>query len=156
MNDQILREHLLKLLDGKQAHVGFEKVVPEILPEYRGAKAKGVPYTAWELLEHLRLAQIDIIGFCRNPDYKEPKWPDDYWPSQSAPANEAEWEKSVEKFKTDLNGFKKYISKPDLDLFATIPHGSGQTYLREALLIADHNSYHLGQIVLIRRVLGIW
>ena len=114
-----------------------------------------LPYSPWQLLEHMRIAQHDIFDFCRNPNYVEMKWPDDYWPNPEPPGADA-WEKSVAAFRRDREALKQFFADPSLDLLAAIPHGTGQTYLREALLIADHNAYHLGQLVAVRRVLGNW
>jgi uncharacterized damage-inducible protein DinB len=151
-----LRAHLVKHLEGKGAHATFDAAVKGIPPEYYGALADGMPYTLWQLLEHIRLAQWDILDFCRNPDYKELKWPDDYWPRDAAPTDQAAWDASIASFRADLDAMKQLASDPATDLFARIPHGTGQTYLREVLLVADHNAYHVGQLVLLRRALGIW
>lgn len=154
--DQALREHLSELLVGEHAHAGFGRVVEELPPEARGARAEGLPHTPWQLLEHLRIAQRDIVDFSRDPDYSEPKWPDDYWPPDAAPPNEAAWNEAVAAFRADLETFVARVRDPATDLFAPIPWGKGQTILREALLIADHNAYHLGQLVDVRRALGCW
>ncbi len=151
-----LREHLVKLLRGRQAHVTFEDTVGDFPARLRGVKPKGVPYSAWQLVEHLRLAQWDIYDFCVNPEYKELRWPDDYWPRTAAPPNNAAWQKSLRQFQADRNRMVRLVRNPRTDLYARIPWGSGQTILREALLVADHNSYHVGQLVLLRRLLGQW
>ena len=119
----------------------------------RGAKAAGLPHTPWQLLEHMRIAQWDILDFCRNPQYESRAWPEDYWPKNAAP-RAGEWEKSVRRFRADLAALRKLVSQTDLH--APIPWGAGQTILREALLVADHNSYHLGQLVLVRKALNAW
>ncbi|MGI9189223.1 MAG: DinB family protein [Longimicrobiaceae bacterium] len=148
------RETVARLLDWGEAHAGFDKALSGIPPELRGVQPEGLPYSPWQLLEHLRLAQRDILDFCRDPDYTRPEWPDDYWPPTHAPASADEW--SVEAFRGDRDALRRLASDPDLDLTAEIPHGEGQTYLRELLLVADHNAYHLGQLVVVRRLLGIW
>jgi hypothetical protein len=122
----------------------------------RGAKLERLPYTAWQLLEHLRLAQWDILDFSRNPNYRERKFPDEYWPKTQAPPDEEAWRKSVAAFRHDLKEMQKLVENPKTALFAKIPWGDGQTILREALLVADHNAYHLGQLVMLRRLLGAW
>jgi len=154
--DRSLRDHLLELLRGRSAHLDFDKAIGKLPPELRGAKAPGLPHTVWQLLEHLRLAQWDILEFSRNPDYVAPKWPDDYWPETEAPPDDAAWNRSVEAFHSDLQAMKDLVADAQTDLYAKIPWGDGQTILREALLIADHNAYHLGQIVSVRQALGAW
>lgn len=155
-NDEALRKHLLELLDGAQAHAPFDKVVSGIPAKLRGEIPKGLPHSAWMLLEHMRLAQWDILDFSRNPKYKEMKWPDDYWPRSPTPPSEAAWDKSVKSFHDDLAAMKQLVNDAKTDLFAKIPWGDGQTILREAMLVADHNSHHLGQLIDVRRLLGAW
>jgi len=155
-NDAALREQLRKLLDWQDAHVGFDRAVDGIPPDLRGQKPAGAPYSPWQLLEHLRLAQYDILDFCRNPQYQEMKWPDDYWPASAAPASAADWDASVKQFREDRKAFQDLAADPKIDLFAKIPHGQGQTYLREILLEADHAAYHIGELVVVRRLLGAW
>jgi hypothetical protein len=155
-NDKALREHLVKLLTGGEAHADFEAAIKDFPAELRGKTPEGADHSAWELLEHLRIAQGDILDFSRNPDYKERKWPEDYWPGTAALPDEKAWDKSVRAFQKDLRAMCELVSDTKTDLFAKIPHGDGQTILREALLVADHNSYHLGQMVLLRRLLGAW
>ena len=154
--DAALREHLLYLLGGGGAHLKFDEAIAEFPPALRGKPVERLPYTAWQLLEHMRIAQWDILDFTRNPNYKEMKFPDDYWPSSAAPPDEAAWEGSVAAFHRDLAEMQKLVADPGTDLYARIRWGDGQTVLREALLVADHNAYHLGQIVLLRRLLGEW
>lgn len=151
-----LRAHLQKLLDWQDAHVGFDAAVDGIAPELRGAVPAGLPYSAWQLVEHLRLCQEDILDFCRNPAYAEKEWPDDYWPGAAAPPSASAWQKSIAAFRKDRDELKRLAADPGVDLFARIPHGSGQTILRELLLVADHNAYHVGQLVAVRRALGAW
>jgi DinB superfamily len=154
--DQSLRKHLLELLDAGHAHATFAQVIADFPARYRGEVPKGLPHSAWMLLEHMRIAQWDILDFSRNPKYKTLKWPQDYWPKNPAPASALEWEKSAGSFKEDLEAMKKLVSDPKTELFAKIPWGEGQTVLREAMLVADHNAHHLGQLIDIRRLLGIW
>jgi hypothetical protein len=156
MSDDALRAHVLRILDWQDAHVGFDAVIEGIPPELRGTQTRGLPYSPWQLLEHMRIAQHDILDFCRNAAYVEMKWPDDYWPKSPAPPSAAAWEQSVAAFRRDRQTLKQLVADPNMDLFAKIPHGTGQTYLREALLIADHNAYHLGQLVTVRRLLDMW
>ena len=151
-----LREHVVNLLTGGHAHATFEQAVKGLPVEMRGKVPEGAEHSPWQLLEHLRLAQWDILDFSRNPKYQALKWPDDYWPKEKAPADEKAWDKSVRAFKKDLKEIVARVSDEKTDLFAKIPHGDGQTILREALLVADHNAYHVGQLVLVRRLLGAW
>jgi hypothetical protein len=155
-SDKSLREHLVKLLNGGNAHADFKTVMKGFPAELRGKTPKGVEHSPWELLEHIRIAQWDILDFSRNPNYKAPKWPDEYWPATAAPPDEKAWDRSMRAFGKDLKAMCELVSDEKTDLFAKIPHGDGQTILREALLVADHNSYHLGQMVLLRRLLGAW
>lgn len=150
-----LRHWLDWLLAGGGAHAGFDDAVKDFPPKLRGVRASGLPHTAWQLLEHLRLAQWDILEFSTNPKYKTLSWPDDYWPAADAPGR-GEWNKSVQQFRDDRNALRKLVANPRTDLNAQIPWGDGQTLLREALLVADHNAYHIGQLVLVRRALGTW
>ena len=154
--DKALREHLLYLLRGGGAHLNFDAAVANLPPKLRGAKPRRAPYSPWQLLEHMRIAQWDILDFCRNPNYTELEFPAGCWPKTQAPPNNAAWEKSVKAFRADLRAMQKLVADPKTDLFARISWGDGQTILREALLVADHNAYHLGQLVVIRRLLGAW
>lgn len=156
MSTDSLRGHLVRLLDWQDAHATFDAAVQGIEPEHQGIRPPGLPHSAWELLEHLRITQRDILDFCRDPGYVEPKWPDDYWPSSAAPPSPDAWNQSASAFRDDRGVLKQLAADPAVDLFAAIPHGTGQTLLRELLLVADHNSYHVGQLVLVRRALGIW
>jgi hypothetical protein len=155
-NDRSLRKHLVELLDGGRAYAKFDKIIADFPTKLRGKIPEGMPHSAWMLLEHLRLAQWDILDFSRNPKYVAPKWPQDYWPESSSPPSAAAWNKSVKSFGDDLEAMKKLLSNPQTDLFTRLPWGDGQTILREALLIADHNAHHFGQLIDIRRLLGIW
>jgi hypothetical protein len=155
-NDQNLRDHLLELLRGGSAHLKLDKAIEGLPAELRGAKAPGLPHTVWQLLEHLRIAQWDILEFSRDPDHVSPKWPEGYWPETSVPPDDAAWDQSVENVRRDLQAMQDLVADPKTDLFARIPWGDGQTILREALLTADHNAYHLGQLVSVRQALGAW
>ena len=119
-------------------------------------RVAGFPHSAWELVEHLRITQRDILDFCRDPNYVEPKWPDDYWPKSPEPPSERAWDESIAAFREDRAALEALAADGSIDLFAKIPHGSGQTYLRELVLVADHNAYHLGQLVMLRQQLGAW
>lgn len=154
--DKILREHLLYLLKGGGAHVKFDEVVENFPVKLRGQKPAGFPHSAWMLLEHMRIAQWDILDFSVNWKYKSLEFPDDYWAKTEAPPSTAAWEKSLRDFRKDLKAMQDLVADPKTDLYAKIPWGDGQTILREALLIADHNAYHLAQIVDVRRLLGAW
>jgi DinB superfamily len=151
-----LRQQLLELLRGGNAHAGFDAAVADFPVQFRGKKPKGAEHSAWQLLEHLRIAQWDILEFSRDAKHVSPKWPDGYWPKADAPPSAAAWSNSVRRFRADLKAMAKLVADKDRDLFALIPHGEGQTLLREALLLADHNAYHIGQLILLRRLLGAW
>ena len=155
-NDKKLREHVVNLLRGGGAHLDFEKAVANLPPNLRGVKLPNLPFTPWGLLEHMRIAQWDILEFSRNPKHVSPDWPAGYWPSGDAPADEAAWENSIKQFRADLKAMQKLVKDATKDLLSPIPHGDGQTLLREALLVADHNAYHLGELVILRRLLGAW
>jgi hypothetical protein len=154
--DTLLREHLIKLLTGGEAHVEFKKAVAGLPTHLRGKIPDSAEHSPWQLVEHLRIAQRDILDFSRDPNYVAPNWPDDYWPREAAPENDAVWEESVQAFQRDREALCELISNPATDLYAKIPWGDGQTILREALLTADHNAYHVGQLVTVRRLLGAW
>ena len=151
-----LREHLFELLKGGSAHAGYGDAVKDLPEKLRGVKPDGLPHSAWMLLEHLRIAQQDILQFSRNPKCKTPKWPDDYWPKTAAPPSNAAWNKSVQQFRKDLKTMQDLVANPKTDLYARIPWGDGQTILREALLVADHNAYHIAQLIDVRRLLDAW
>ena len=157
MQDQeALREHLIRLLDWEDAHVNFNTVLSGWPKELRGTKLSGCPHTAWQLLEHLRICQWDILEFSRNPNHVPPSFPSGYWPVDEGPPNDAAWDGSVLRFQSDLNEMKGLLGDPAVNLLAPIAHGKGQTILREALLVADHNSHHLGQLIMLRRLSGTW
>lgn len=151
-----LRTQLVKFLDWREAHADFDAAVDGIPLNARGAVPPGLPHSPWQLIEHLRIAQHDILDFCINPGYEEMSWPDDYWPASPEPPTAAAWDDSIAGYQGDLAAMQRLVQDEAIDLFATIPHGSGQTYIREILLVVDHASYHVGQIVLVRRLLGIW
>jgi hypothetical protein len=155
-DDKALRQHLVKLLKGGDAHADFEHAIADFPAELRGKTPKGAEHSPWELLEHLRIAQQDILDFSINPDYKEKEWPKEYWPATDAPPDPKAWDRSINAYCEDLKALCALAEDPKTDLFAKIPHGDGQTILREILVVADHNSYHLGQLVLLRRLLGAW
>ena len=157
MSDEALREQLARILDWEEAHVGFDKAIADLPADKRGARATGFEHSVWELLEHMRIAQEDVLDFCVNPTYVHGlKWPDNYWPTQPAPASVAAWDASVAQFKRDREQFKA-LARETKDLHALVPTGKGrQTYLRAILLMVSHNTYHLGQIVAVRRAIGAW
>ena len=154
--DQTLREHLLYLLGGGGAHATFDDVVKDWPAKLRGTKPEKLPHSAWMLLEHMRIAQWDILEFSRNAKHKSPDWPAGHWPKTEAPPSAASWEESIQKFRDDLKAMQDLVANPKIDLYARISWGDGHTILREALLVADHNAYHLGQMVDLRRLLGAW
>jgi hypothetical protein len=155
-NDRSLRQHLLELLAGGSAHAKFEDVIKDFPVELRGKKPDGLPHSPWMLLEHLRIAQWDILEFSRNAKHVSPAWPAGYWPNTGAPPSDSAWDKTIKEFRRDLKSMQSFVADPKTDLFARIPWGDGQTILREALLVADHNAYHLAQLVDARRLLGAW
>jgi hypothetical protein len=154
--DATLRKQLTEMIRGGNAHADFKKAIEDFPAEVRGKRPKGSPHSPWELLEHMRIAQLDILEFSRNADYKSPNWPEGYWPETPEPPDPKAWDRSVHGFCQDMQTMRDLIEDAGSDLYTSIPHGSGQTLLREALLVADHNSYHLGQLVLLRRILGAW
>jgi DinB superfamily len=151
-----LRQHVLYLLEGGGAHTKFDEVIAGIPAKLRGRKPAGLPHSLWMLLEHLRIAQWDILEFSRNRKHVSPEWPEGYWPDTEAPPSAAAWNASIRKFRQDSKAMENLVTNPKTDLFVRIPWGDGQTILREALLVADHNAYHLGQMLDIRRLLGAW
>lgn len=159
MNDihnKALREHLVYLLSDGGAHAKFDQVIHGIPARLRGRKPQDMPHSPWMLLEHMRIAQWDILDFSRNPKYQSLPWPQGYWPKSNAPPSAVAWSKSIQSFVKDLKAMQQLVRNPKTDLFARIPWGDGQTILREALLVADHNAYHLGQLLDVRRLLGAW
>lgn len=155
MTSEPLREHLVYLLEEGGAHAGFESATEDFPAELRGVRPPGAPHSAWELLEHLRIAQWDILEFTRDPKHVSPKFPKGYWPETPVPPNDRAWDESAASFLRDRSGLVE-LAKTTPDLLAPISHGDGQTVLRELLVAADHNSYHLGQLLLVRRLLDTW
>jgi hypothetical protein len=155
-NDKALRSHVLELMKGGHAHADLDSALGDFPAKLRGKKPKGAEHTAWQLLEHIRIALWDILEFSRNAKHVSPKWPDGYWPRTEAPPSAAAWNTSIRKVRADQKAMEKLVTSTRSELLAPIPHGTGQTLLREALLVADHNAYHIGQLVLLRRLLGAW
>lgn len=155
-NDMALRQHVIDLLREGHAHATFEAAIKNLPAALRGKRPKGAEHSLWEILEHLRIAQWDILEFSRDPRHQSPAWPSGYWPTTAAPPDEKAWDKSVRAFRRDLNAMCALVENKSTDLFAKIPHGDGQTILREALLVANHNAYHLGEMILARRLLSAW
>lgn len=152
--DKELRDHLEKLMRMGQAFRPWQELLEGLSLQEAGNRVEGLPYSIWQLLEHLRFAQQDILDFCRNPNYQEPDWPDDYWPAEAAPPDQAMLDKTLKAIRRDLEAMVQLVQDTENDLFAVIPHGNGQTLLREAMLVAEHNAYHLGQVVVLRRLQG--
>lgn len=155
-NQTTVRTLLLDQLENEHAHIGFDKAVDGLKLSDTGIRPKGLPHSVWELAEHIRLAQHDIVDFCRNPDYETPAWPDDYWPESPQPEDQQQWDEMIENVHRGQRQMADIIKNEENDLLTPIPHGSGQTLFREAMLIVDHNAYHIGQIVQVRRLLGVW
>jgi uncharacterized damage-inducible protein DinB len=151
-----LRKELKELLTGGQAHAGVKSILESITPQARNTRLPGMSHTIWELLEHMRIAQEDILRYTLDSTWVSPSFPDGYWPDQSKPMTESDWDSTLDKFQADLNEVIQLLEDLTIDLTTEIPHGEGHTYLREILLVADHNSYHLGQIVQIRKAIGDW
>ena len=154
--DGALRKQLVELLKGGNAHLDFEKAIADLPAALRGVRPPGLPHTPWRLIEHMRIAQWDIVEFSFNSRHVSPEFPAGYWPAGDAPRDDAEWDRTIAAFRTELATMIDRVTDLQTDLFARIPHGQGQTVLREALLLADHNAYHLGQLVTVRRLLGAW
>jgi hypothetical protein len=151
-----LRDQVISLLEGGNAHVTFDDAVKDLPPKFRGIKPEGAAHTAWELVEHMRIAQSDILEFSRDSKHLSPDWPEGYWPKTARPPSDAAWKKSIASIKKDREAMIKLVRNPKTDLYEEIPHGTGQNILREALLIADHNAYHLGELVFLQRLIGAW
>jgi hypothetical protein len=154
--DKALREQLVKLLTDSEAHANFETAVKDMPADLQGKRPKGAAHSPWEMLEHLRIAQFDILEFARNAKHKSPEFPDGYWPKSPEPPDAKAWEKSAAAFRADRKSLCDLIDNESTDLFAKIPHGDGQTILRQVLLAVDHNAYHIGELILLRRILGAW
>ena len=155
-NDSELRNQLVRMLTIRQAHMDFEDAVADFPEEHINTKAPNCDYTFWHLLEHLRIAQWDILEFCRNPEHQSPEFPGGYWPADESEPDDKAWNNSVQVFRAELKAMQALVSDPDADITAPLSQGSGQTLLREVLLLADHNAYHLGQMVVLRRILKCW
>lgn len=154
--DRTLREQLVALMTGGNAHADFEDAVRGLPVDLRGKRPNGSPHSPWELVEHMRIAQWDILEFSRDAKHKSPEWPSGYWPASPVPPDESAWDKSIRGFRRDLKAMGALVTDSATDLYAKIPHGDGQNILREALLVADHNAYHVGQLILTRKLLGAW
>lgn len=154
--EESLRLHLGRVLDGRNAHVDFEGAVADLPAALCGRRPEGMPHSPWEVLEHLRIAQEDILEFSRRPDWTSPGWPEGYWPAGPKPPDDGAWDRTLDAFRADLTAMKDLVLDPDRDLHQPFPWGEGHTLLREALLLADHNAYHLGELVAVRRLLGAW
>lgn len=153
-SDRLLRNHLAELLAGGAAHLDFDQAVANLPRAHRAGKPAGQPHTPWRLIEHMRLAQWDILKFSTDESHVSPDWPSGYWPAGDGPPSDRAWNASLKAFRTDLNAMLKLVADPATDLLAPIAWGQGQTILREAMLLADHNAYHLGQLVILRKILG--
>lgn len=154
--EETLREELIALLDGGNAHMGFEEVVADFPLEFINRKSENMPYGFWHILEHMRIAQWDILEFIRNPDHVSPHYPEGYRPGPGDRADKEQWLKTIAGFRADLNALKGLVANPDTDLFAPLPHAPDYTIFREILLAADHNAYHLGELAILRQVMGLW
>jgi hypothetical protein len=154
--DTALRDHLARALGWAEAHMSLDDAVADLAPPLRARVPTGLPYSAWQLLEHIRITQHDILDFCRNPDYEEIAWPDAYWPKSPAPPSDGAWAESARRIREDRSALEALARDPAIDLAARIPHGTGQTYLREILLVIDHTAFHLGELIVVRRLLGAW
>ncbi|WDF56590.1 DinB family protein [Mucilaginibacter sp. KACC 22063] len=153
-NHQILTDEIVKLLQGGTAHASFQDAIDGLAPELRGERPYGLPYSIWQLVEHIRIAQWDMLEFSKDGNHQSPKWPDDYWPKEAAPKDNEAWDNSIKQIESDLEEFIRLLKSEDI--YTKIPHGDGQTILREALQMADHTSYHISEIILIRRLLKAW
>jgi hypothetical protein len=151
--DQVLRDQLIQAVGGRQAHIDFESAIAGIQPNLRRVRPPNAPHSPWELLEHMRITQHDILQFSIDPNYESPKWPEGYWPKKPEPPDNSAWDRTVKALLADRKAFEDLLQNPKSDLFTPFPYGDGQTLLREALLIASHNSYHLGQLVYAHRQL---
>jgi hypothetical protein len=155
-SEAAVRDHLARVLGWEDAHATFDAAVADLREDLRGRRPEGVPYSPWQLVEHLRITQHDLLEFCRNADYRELDWPDDYWPKTADPPSSAAWDESSRRYREDRAALQALARDPSVDLTARIPHGTGQTYLRELLLAIDHAAYHVGELIVVRRLLGAW
>ncbi len=155
-SDQVVREQLLALLNGGNAHMPFEEAVADFPVEHFNTRPPDIAYTPWHILEHLRIAQWDILDFIRNPDYVTPEWPKEYWPDPGETADQAQWDKTINLFLSDAGSLREIVSDPETDLYAPITHAPDYTILREILVVSDHNAYHIGEFAILRQVMGTW
>ncbi len=155
-SDQVVRDQLLALLNGGNAHMPFEEAVADFPSEHFNTHPPNITYSPWHILEHLRIAQWDILDFIRNPDYVTPEWPKDYWPDPGETADQAQWDQTINTFLSDAQSLRDIVSEPKTDLFAPIPHAPDYTILREMLVVSDHNAYHIGEFAILRQVMGTW
>ena len=156
ISDQVVREQLLALLNGGNAHMSFEQAIAQFPPEHFNTMPPHIAYTPWHLLEHIRIAQWDILEFILNPDHKSPQWPSEYWPHPAEDADNDQWNRTISLFLSNLQTLRDMVVDPDRDLYAPIPHASDYTIFREILVVADHNAYHLGEFAILRQVMGTW
>lgn len=156
MSDATLRDQLLALLKGGNAHLTFDDVIADFPPAAMNQQPPNVPYTPWHILEHLRITQWDILEFVRNPRHVSPEWPKGYWPAPDATTDVAGWQATIDAFRADLAAVQEIVRDPSIDLSAELPHAPGYTYIREVLLVADHNAYHIGEFAILRQVMGTW
>ena len=155
-SDQVVRQQLLALLNGGNAHMTFEQAVADFPAEHFNTRPLNIPYTPWHILEHLRIAQWDILDFIRNPDYITPEWPKEYWPDPEAIAHQKQWDKTINSFLENLQSLRDIVSDPETDLYAPIPHAPDYNIFREMLVVSDHNAYHIGEFAILRQVMSTW
>ena len=151
-----VRQQIARILDWEDAHAGFDAATEDLPADLRGRAPHGLPYSPWQLVEHIRRTQADILEFCRKGPYKEKDWPADYWPSATAPPTADAWDESIEAYRRDREALEEMAGDAAVPLTARVPHGTSQTYLRELLLVADHTAYHVGELIVVRRLLGAW
>ena len=155
-SEDVVREQLLHLLRGGNAHMSFDQAIDDFPLEFINSKPSNVPYSPWQLLEHLRIAQWDILEFIRNRDHVSPAWPEGYWPAKDEEANSTRWQQTIQSFRSDMKALETIVENPGTDLYTDLPHAEGYTIFREILLVADHNAYHLGEFAILRQVMGTW
>ena len=155
-DEKALRKLVARMLDWEDAHAGFDAAVAGLAANLRGTTPPGLPYSPWQLLEHIRRTQADILEFCQAPSYREKEWPKEYWPAGAAPPTGKAWDESVSEVQRDRKALADMMLDPKTDLMAPVPNGTGQTYLREVLVVADHTAYHVGELIVVRRLLGAW
>ena len=155
-SDDIVRQHVLKLLQGGNAHMTFDQAIDGFPPEAINALPPNVLYSPWHLLEHIRITQWDILEFVRDPDHVSPAWPEGYWPPKGQEADGSRWQDTIQAFRSDMEALEAMVQDPATDLYADLPHAAGYTVLREILLVADHNAYHIGEFTILRQIMGTW